>query len=158
MDDFSTAPGVANAYGLVGSVPNEIAPHKRPLSSMTPTFVEGPRGLLIVGTPGGSRIITMVALGVLGWIDGLDAAAVAALPRLHHQYLPDVLQFEPGALDPAQQAELTARGHALHPLTQPYGNLQAVTWDGAAQLQAASDPRGVGSSRVVLTRVPAGTR
>lgn len=155
MDDFSTAPGVANAYGLVGSVPNEIAPRKRPLSSMTPTFVEGPRGLLIIGTPGGSRIITMVALGMLGWINGLDADAIAALPRLHHQYLPDVLQFEPGALDAAQQAELKARGHVLYPLNSPYGNLQVVTWDGGQRLQAAADARGVGSSRVVITRAAA---
>ena len=149
MDDFSTAPGVANAYGLVGSAPNAVAPNKRPLSSMTPTFVEGPRGLLVIGTPGGSRIITMVALGVLGWIDGLDPAAVVALPRLHHQYLPDQLFFEPGALTPEMQQGLKTLGHGLQALSRPYGNLQVVSWDGASRLQAASDPRGVGAARVV---------
>ena len=156
MDDFSTALGVANAYGLIGSVPNAIAPRKRPLSSMTPTFVEGPRGLLIVGTPGGSRIITMVALGILGWIDGLDARALVALPRIHHQYLPDQLFFEPGAFSAEQQQGLIARGHALKALDAPYGNLQVVTWDGGRRIEAASDPRGVGQARVVMQ--PAASR
>ncbi|HEY0973842.1 MAG TPA: gamma-glutamyltransferase [Solimonas sp.] len=152
MDDFSTAIGVSNAYGLVGSEPNSIAPRKRPLSSMTPSFVEGPRGLLIVGTPGGSRIITMVALGILGWIDGLPLQQVVALPRIHHQYLPDELFFEPGALSAAQQQSLSALGHTLRMLDAPYGNMQAVSWDGAARVEAASDPRGVGTARVVPQR------
>ncbi|HEX4895410.1 MAG TPA: gamma-glutamyltransferase [Solimonas sp.] len=158
MDDFSTAVGVANAYGLVGSRPNAIAPLKRPLSSMSPTFVEGPRGLLVLGTPGGSRIVTMVALGILRWIGGGDAQAVVAAPRIHHQYLPDLLQFEPGALSEEQQQGLQALGHVLAPQDRPWGNLQAITWDGAAKLEAASDPRGVGAARVVAVPQPSTVR
>ena len=150
MDDFAASLTASNAYGLIGSQPNRVQPGKRPLSSMSPTFVEGPRGLLVIGTPGGSRIITMVLLGVLAWDAGADASAIVALPRLHHQYLPDVVQFEPGALTADEQAQLGAMGHALKPLTSTYGNLQAVTWDPASgKVEAASDPRGVGVARVV---------
>ena len=151
MDDFAASTTASNAYGLIGSSTNLVAPGKRPLSSMSPTFVEGPRGLLVLGTPGGSRIITMVALGILGWTQGLDASQIVALPRIHHQYLPDEVQFEPGALSAEQQADLTKRGHTLKALTNPYGNMQVVTWNPASgQLQAASDPRGVGAAGVVL--------
>lgn len=151
MDDFSSAPGTPNAYGLVGSEPNAIAPSKRPLSSMTPTFVEGPRGLLVIGTPGGSRIITMVIEGILAWIAGLDADSVVGLPRLHHQYLPDVVQLEPGAADTARQAELSGLGHALQALESRWGNMQIVTWDPASDaLHAASDPRAIGRGDVHL--------
>jgi gamma-glutamyltranspeptidase/glutathione hydrolase len=150
MDDFAASTTASNAYGLIGSQANRIQPGKRPLSSMTPTFVEGPRGLLVLGTPGGSRIISMVLLGILEWMDGGDAAAVVARGRLHHQYLPDALQFEPGALSPEVQDALKARGHVLRPLDSPYGNLQAVLFDAASgRLDAAADPRGVGSAVVV---------
>ncbi len=149
MDDFSSQAGVANAYGLIGSVPNAVAPYKRPLSSMTPTFVEGPRGLLVIGTPGGSRIITMVIQGILGWVAGLDAEAVVALPRLHHQYLPDFVQLEPAYASAELRTQLQALGHELRVFDEPWGNLQAVIWDPATGvIQAASDPRGVGSSGV----------
>lgn len=149
MDDFSAATAASNAYGLIGSIPNAIAPGKRPLSSMTPTFVEGPRGVLVLGTPGGSRIISMVLLGVLGHTQGLDAAGVVALPRYHHQYLPDRIEFEPGALTGTEQAALVRRGHALKALADSYGNMQAVWWERSSnRLEAASDPRGVGSGRV----------
>ncbi|MFP5357324.1 MAG: gamma-glutamyltransferase [Gammaproteobacteria bacterium] len=150
MDDFAASTTASNAYGLIGSQANRIQPGKRPLSSMTPTFVEGPRGLLVLGTPGGSRIISMVLLGILEWMDGGDATAVVARGRLHHQYLPDVLQFEPGALSPEVLDALKARGHALRPLDSAYGNLQAVLFDAASgRLDAAADPRGVGSAVVV---------
>ncbi|MFA5940762.1 MAG: gamma-glutamyltransferase [Sinimarinibacterium sp.] len=150
MDDFASAVGVANAYGLVGSEANAIAPNKRPLSSMTPTFVEGPRGLLVIGTPGGSRIITMVIQGILSWIGGLDAEAIVARPRLHHQYLPDVVQLEPGFAGNLET--LSGMGHSIAPLEQRWGNLQVVTWDPRAdRLQAASDPRGVGAAAVRLS-------
>jgi len=150
MDDFSASVTASNAYGLIGSVPNRVQPGKRPLSSMSPTFVEGPRGLLVLGTPGGSRIITMVLLGMLAWDSGADAAAIVALPRFHHQYLPDVVQFEPGAFTAEEQGQLAAMGHTLKLLGSTYGNLQAVTWDPASgKVDAASDPRGVGAARVV---------
>lgn len=152
MDDFAAAVDASNAYGLVGSVANSIAPGKRPLSSMTPSFVEGPQGLLVIGTPGGSRIITMVALGILNWTQGMSAAQLVAAPRYHHQYLPDEIQFEPGAFSDTDQALLGVMGHTLAPLSSAYGNMQAVWWDkNANKLEAASDPRGVGLGTVVIT-------
>ena len=145
MDDFAASVDASNAYGLVGSAVNLVEPGKRPLSSMTPTFVEGPHGLLIIGTPGGSRIITMVLLGILGWTEGLQAQQVVALPRYHHQYLPDAINFEPGAFTPDEQAALKKLGHALYPAKDSYGNMQVVTWNPhSGVLNAASDPRGVG--------------
>jgi gamma-glutamyltranspeptidase/glutathione hydrolase len=149
MDDFSSKPGVPNVYGLVGAEANAIAPGKRPLSSMTPTFVDGPRGVAILGTPGGSRIITMVLLGVLKYEAGGDAEAMVKLPRFHHQYLPDVIQFEPGAFSADEQLGLTAMGYTLRELDGPYGNMQVVVWDRKGNtVEAASDPRGVGSAEV----------
>ncbi|GAC1634147.1 MAG: gamma-glutamyltransferase [Nevskia sp.] len=151
MDDFAASATASNAYGLIGSVPNLVAPRKRPLSTMTPTFVEGPNGVLVLGTPGGSRIATMVLLGILNFIDGMDASGIVAAPRYHHQYLPDVVQFEPGAFNAEEQARLAALGQHLQPLTGTYGNLQVVLWNPAAnRLDAAADPRAVGSGEVVL--------
>jgi gamma-glutamyltranspeptidase/glutathione hydrolase len=152
MDDFAASTTASNAYGLIGSEANLVAPGKRPLSSMTPTFVEGSRGLLVIGTPGGSRIITMVALGILGWLDGLDAQQVVALPRYHHQYLPDVVQFEAGAFTADEQAALRARGHNLQQVSRNYGLMNVVTWDPKTRsLKAASDPRAFGEGTVVLS-------
>jgi gamma-glutamyltranspeptidase/glutathione hydrolase len=153
MDDFAASTTASNAYGLIGSVPNRVQPNKRPLSSMSPTFVEGPRGLLVLGTPGGSRIITMVLIGLLAWDSGADALGVVSQPRFHHQYLPDVVMFEPGAIDPEEQKQLADMGHVLKPLKDTYGNLHAVSWDPAhGKVEAASDPRGVGAARVVPVR------
>jgi gamma-glutamyltranspeptidase/glutathione hydrolase len=153
MDDFAASTTASNAYGLIGSVPNRVQANKRPLSSMSPTFVEGPRGLLILGTPGGSRIITMVLLGLLDWDAGADTLGVVSLPRIHHQYLPDQVMFEPDALSAGERAQLEQMGHTLRPLTHRYGNLQAVAWDPASgKVEAASDPRGVGAARVVPAR------
>ncbi len=152
MDDFAASTTASNAYGLIGSKANAVAPRKRPLSTMTPTFVEGPNGILLIGTPGGSRIATMVLLGILDFVDGADAKAIVAAPRYHHQYLPDVVQFEPGAFSETEQHDLTALGDTLAPLTSTYGNMQVVLWNPQTNnLQAASDPRAVGAGRVVLT-------
>lgn len=152
MDDFAASTTASNAYGLIGSTANLVAPRKRPLSTMTPSFVEGPNGVLLIGTPGGSRIATMVLLGILGFVDGKDAASIVAAPRFHHQYLPDVVQFEPGAFTTEEQTRLAAIGHTLKGLDGSYGNLQVVIWNPATnRLEAAADPRGVGSGEVVLT-------
>lgn len=152
MDDFAASTTASNAYGLAGSAANAIAPGKRPLSSMSPTFVEGPRGLLIVGTPGGGRIPTMVLRAILGFAQGLTAAQVVALPRYHHQYLPDQIDYEPGALSESEQAGLNALGHRLKAVPDGYGNMQAVTWDPkTGALDAQADPRGVGAGAVKLT-------
>ncbi|MFP3873683.1 MAG: gamma-glutamyltransferase [Thiohalophilus sp.] len=145
MDDFSAKPGVPNVYGLVGAEANAIEPGKRMLSSMSPTFVEHDDRLAILGTPGGSRIITMVLQGILGFVDGHDAQTIVGLPRYHHQYLPDQVQYEPQALTSEQQRELASRGHVLTELNDRYGNMQMVIRDRLKdKIEAASDPRGEG--------------
>jgi len=149
MDDFVMKAGVPNMYGLVGAAANAIAPGKRPLSSMSPTFVEGRRGVAILGTPGGSYIPSMVLLGILNWNAGAEAAAIAAAPRFHHQYRPDAVFAEPEALTPSERADLEGRGHTLRPWPATIGNLQVVTWDtGTGRVEAASDPRWGGGAVV----------
>ena len=149
MDDFSVKRGTPNAFGLVHSHANGIEPGKRMLSSMTPTFLESERGLAILGTPGGSRIVTMVLLGALAWMEGADAEGIVSLPRVHHQYIPDSVSFEAGAMDKDLQAALAELGHTLRESSRPWGNMQAITIDYAdGTLTAASDPRRNGGSDV----------
>jgi gamma-glutamyltranspeptidase/glutathione hydrolase len=145
MDDFSVKPGVPNGFQLIGADANAIAPKKRPLSSSTPTFVEGPAGLMILGSPGGSYIPGMVILGTLNFMEGKSAQEIVAAPRFHHQYSPDVLQFETDALSAEDRKALEARGHTLREGTRKWGNLQVVIWDyKTGKVEAASDPRGAG--------------
>jgi gamma-glutamyltranspeptidase/glutathione hydrolase len=149
MDDFSAKPGVPNGFQLIGADANAIAPGKRPLSSSTPTFVEGPKGLMIIGSPGGSRIPGMVILGTLNFMAGMGAQEIVAAPRFHHQFSPDVIEFEPGALSAEERAQLEARGHKLKESSRKWGNTQVVTWDyKTGKVEAASDPRGVGEGMV----------
>ncbi|MYA30794.1 MAG: gamma-glutamyltransferase [Gammaproteobacteria bacterium] len=149
MDDFSVKRGTPNAFGLVHSHANGIEPGKRMLSSMTPTFLESERGLAILGTPGGSRIVTMVLLGALAWMEGADAEGIVSLPRVHHQYIPDSVSFEAGAMDKDLQAALAELGHELRESSRPWGNMQAITHEYAdGTLTAASDPRRNGGSDV----------
>jgi len=149
MDDFAIKPKVPNSFELIGSEANAIAPHKRPLSSMSPTFLEGRRGIAIVGTPGGSRIISMVLLAALAWMDGASADDIVAMKRFHHQYLPDVISFEAGAFSDREKTVLEARGHVLSESTRPYGNMNIVTWDFATgEVEAATDPRAEVEGRV----------
>ncbi len=98
MDDFSTKPGRPNVFGLIGNTANSIAPNKRSLSSMSPTFVETPKGMMVIGSPGGSTIISQVLLGILNYVDGMNAADIVKYPHYHHQYLPDEVNYEQGAL------------------------------------------------------------
>lgn len=152
MDDFSMSPGLPNVYGLVGGRANAIAPGKRPLSSMTPTFIETEDRVAILGTPGGSRIISMVLLGVLEFARGNGPYIWVSRPRFHHQYLPDRVEYEPGALAGRERAGLRRRGHTLVELGEPYGNMQAVLWDrGLGVLRAGSDPRGEGRAGAEAT-------
>jgi gamma-glutamyltranspeptidase / glutathione hydrolase len=149
MDDFSIKAGVPNAFGLVGNTANSIAPNKRSLSSMSPTIVETQKGLMIVGSPGGSTIISQVLLGILNYVDGMSAADIVKYPHYHHQYMPDEVDYEPGALTDVEIAKLQSMGHKLRPSTRPWGNMQVITWDFASGIvDAASDPRGEGEGLV----------
>ncbi len=149
MDDFSAKPGVPNAYGLVGAEANAIAPGKRMLSSMSPTFVSGPDGVAILGTPGGSRIITMVMLGIMEYAEGKQPQEWVARPRFHHQYLPDKVFYEADAFSDNEVEALTAMGHTLQPADSTWGNMQAVLWQKKInRVKAASDPRVEGAAEV----------
>ncbi|UUD66043.1 gamma-glutamyltransferase [Pseudomonas seleniipraecipitans] len=149
MDDFAADLEGANAYGLAGSHANAIAAGKRPLSSMSPTFLESPSELTSFGTPGGSRIPSMVLLSILEYLDGQPIQRWPAVPRYHHQYLPDVIEHEPQTFSAAQIAELQARGYRLKNVEREYGNQQVLRWNKATgEVEAASDPRGVGNSDV----------
>ena len=150
MDDFSVKPLTANAYGLVGDHANAIAPGKRPLSSMTPTFLETEDRIGVLGTPGGSRIISMVLLGVLDFADGNLPQSWVSLPRYHHQYLPDEILYELGGLTVTEQEELKKKGHKLNEKNRQYGNMQAImVWKNKNISFAASDPRGEGAAEVI---------
>ncbi|MEC4747506.1 gamma-glutamyltransferase [Methylomicrobium sp. Wu6] len=149
MDDFASSAGEGNGYGLVGGAANAIAPGKRMLSSMTPTFLENERGVAVLGTPGGSRITSMVLLAALDYAEGHEPASWVKVPRFHHQYLPDAIQYEPGALSEAEIAGLAAKGHRLMSLPERYGDMQAVLWNKKTrELSAGSDPRGEGLALV----------
>lgn len=149
MDDFAADPKGSNSYELVAHEANVIAPGKRPLSSMTPTMLENADQLAVLGTPGGSRIITMVALGALQAIDGRPVNEWVSKPRFHHQYLPDVIQIEDDTFSARQQADLQRMGHNLRPVGRQYGDMQVLLWDKhGGEVSAASDPRGEGLSLV----------
>ncbi len=142
MDDFSAAPGVPNEYGLIGFAANEIQPGKRMLSSMSPTIVKSDERVAVIGTPGGSRIITMVLLGILDFIDGNGPESWVSQPRFHHQYQPDEIEVERGWLTRAEIAALEALGHTVRVRVLPWGNMHAVMWDRRTdELEAAHDPR-----------------
>ncbi|RKZ71821.1 MAG: gamma-glutamyltransferase [Gammaproteobacteria bacterium] len=150
MDDFSAKAQIPNAYGLVGDQANAIEAGKRPLSSMSPTFIESDDRVGILGTPGGSRIISMVLLAILDFADGNLPNSWVSVPRYHHQYLPDEVQFEKGGLRFLQQRALEKRGHVLKEKNRRYGNMQAILWDKKInQVFAASDPRGEGKAIVI---------
>jgi gamma-glutamyltranspeptidase/glutathione hydrolase len=166
MDDFALKPGTPNAFGVMGYEANAPKPGKRPLSSMTPTFMESPERLAVLGTPGGSRIITMVLLGILGYDDGLEAQQVAALPRYHHQWLPDVIDAETDAFTADTVKGLEAMGHKVvmpgntaaggRGSSHVWGNLQTVEWDKTrGVLLGGSDPRNPVGAAEVIAPVPA---
>lgn len=140
MDDFAAKPGVPNAYGLIGGDANAIEPEKRMLSSMSPTMIlrEG-RPVLITGSPGGSRIITIVLQMIINMIDhGMNIAAASAAPRIHHQWLPDQLYVEEG-ISPDTIALLRAMGHDVQ-RQNAAGSVQSILIE-AGRMTGASDPR-----------------
>jgi gamma-glutamyltranspeptidase / glutathione hydrolase len=152
MDDFALKPGTPNAFGVMGFAANAPKPGKRMLSSMSPSFMESRDKVIALGAPGGSRIITEVLLGILGYDDGLTAQQVAALPRFHHQWWPDVISAEAGALDPRTVKALQAMGHTVNAGEPAWGNLQTVEWNRRSDtLSGGSDPRNpVGKAGVLL--------
>ena len=154
MDDFAIRANSPNAYGLVGDEANSVAPGKRPLSSMTPAFLESEDRVGILGTPGGSRIISMVLLGILDFADGNLPASWVEIPRFHHQYLPDEIQYEQNGLTLQERNSLGNLGHKLTERNRRYGNMQAILWyKPRALVFAASDPRGEGEA-VVFSVTP----
>jgi gamma-glutamyltranspeptidase / glutathione hydrolase len=144
MDDFAAQPGVANVYGLVGGEANAIAPGKRMLSSMSPTFLESADTVAIFGTPGGSRIITMVLQGVLATVERIPLEEWIAQPRIHHQYLPDRLEFESGALSESSRSIWSRRDTGSSPCKAPSAICRRSSGTGPGRVWAASDPRGMG--------------
>lgn len=145
MDDFTTAPGQPNLFGLIQGEANAVAPGKRMLSSMTPTIAWRGGDVLVAGGRGGAKIPTATAQVLLAVIlDGESLAAAVARPRLHHQWLPDRLAWEAGALTPAAQANLARRGHRLEPLTGG-AKVNAVRRRPEGSFEAAADPRGPGA-------------
>ncbi len=145
MDDFTVRADVPNSFRLRGGEANAMAPGKRPLSSMTPTFVEDAKGVLVLGAPGGSRIVSQVLLAVLDYVHApaIDLAAIVGAPRYHHQWWPDRVEWEPGGFPPQWRAALEAKGHKLESAQRKWGNMQVVfksKQSGVAQ--AAGDPRG----------------
>ena len=149
MDDFAIAPNTPNAYRLIQESANQVDAFKRPLSSMTPTFVEDERGVLVLGTPGGSRIISMVLLGIVDYVDGasLDLERLVGAPRYHHQYQPDRIEYEPGSLPAAVVEALQSKGHTVQEGRRRWGNMQAVhVQRSSGEASAYSDPRGKGGA------------
>lgn len=150
MDDFSAKAGAPNAFGLLGYSANAIEPGKRMLSSMSPTFVMGEDRVAVLGTPGGSRIITMVLLGVLDFIAGNGPESWVNLPRFHHQYYPDVISTEPEAFTADEVAALRALGHEVKPRDRTWGNMHGVMWNKTTGAVAAGSDSRWPSGRAIV--------
>ena len=145
MDDFSSKPGVPNMFGLIGGKANAIAPEKRMLSAMTPTIVEKNGKLsMIVGTPGGSTIITSVLQTVLNVYEfGMSMQEAVTAPRFHHQWLPDVVVFEPERFDPEFIKKLQAKGYDIkEAYTRIIGRVDAIHLSEDQKISTGADPRG----------------
>jgi len=153
MDDFATAPGQPNYYGLIQGEANSVGPGKRMLSSMTPTIAWRGKEVIVIGSPGGSRIPTATAQVLLNLIvdgDGLQEAVDRA--RIHHQWMPDLLYTELYTLSPETAKALERRGHELQ-VVLGLGEVHPVRGEGAGEVWAAQDPRGPGTAGVVRPAV-----
>ncbi|MFZ5981245.1 MAG: gamma-glutamyltransferase [Candidatus Zixiibacteriota bacterium] len=147
MDDFSIKPGFPNTYGLIGAEANKIEPGKRMLSSMAPTLVlKNGEPFLILGSPGGSKIITTVAEAIVNFVRfGLSPEETAAFPRFHHQWLPDRILLEKGGFSTSIKQDLISYGHTVED-GEPFGDLQLIYIDPLGLMTAASDPRSRGTA------------
>lgn len=143
MDDFSVKPGTPNLYGLVGGKANAIEPSKRMLSSMTPSILEKDGKLfMVVGTPGGSTIITSVFQAIINVVDfGMTMQEAVAAPRFHHQWLPDQIDYEPNAISENVRESLKQKGYVLKE-RKPYGRVDGILVNTDGTYQAGADPRG----------------
>jgi gamma-glutamyltranspeptidase/glutathione hydrolase len=155
MDDFAALPGTPNMFGLVQGEANAIQPGKRMLSAMTPTVVTRPDGSLfcVLGTPGGATIITNVFQNLVNLIDyGMTLVEAVRAPRIHHQHLPDRIQFERGSLSAKTRSELEAMGHTVEERYDPeslyphIGDIQAILVRSDGTLEGVSDPRRGGAA------------
>jgi gamma-glutamyltranspeptidase/glutathione hydrolase len=158
MDDFALRPGTPNAFGVMGFDANAVAPGRRMLSSMSPTFLVGKDRVAVLGAKGGSRIITAVLAGILGLEQGQDSAQIVGPPRYHHQYLPDRISREAGAIGEPAVATLRSMGHEVVDWDGPTVLLQSVDWDRRTnEMHAGADPRNaVGAGKVEYTKVAGG--
>jgi len=148
MDDFSAKPGVPNQFGLLGSAANSIQPKKRMLSSMTPTIIlKDDKPFMIIGSPGGSTIITSVLQTILNVLDfDMNIYDAIAAPKIHHQWLPDEIDFEKFALSDDVQKNLLARGHKLGK-EKSLGRMEGIIIDhNTNTFYGATDPRGYGKA------------
>ncbi|MBP9192683.1 MAG: gamma-glutamyltransferase [Ignavibacteria bacterium] len=147
MDDFVSKPGVPNLYGLLGSEANSIAPQKRMLSSMTPTFVlKDNKPFLVVGSPGGGRIITSVLQTIINIIDhDLDLSQAIDNPRIHHQWFPDEIQAEKNSMNPESEKSLKEMGYAIKEISD-FGRIDAILFLNDGTMKGYSDRRGYGKA------------
>lgn len=155
MDDFTSKPGVPNGFGLIQGESNAIAAHKRPLSSMTPTFlVKNGKLAMVIGSPGGPTIITTVLQVILNVVDhNMNIAEAIAAPRIHHQWLPDEIQAETGSVREPVLSGLTAKGHKFHLNSrgsgQSWGDAEGIMIDPRTGARlGASDPRSSNAAAV----------
>ncbi len=145
MDDFSAKPGVPNMFGLIGAEANSIMPEKRMLSSMTPTIVEKENELyMVVGTPGGSTIITAVAQTILNVFEfNMSMQEAVNAPRFHHQWLPDMIIFEPEGFSEDLKTELKNKGYFINEERTPIiGKVDAIRVLKNGRLEGGADKRG----------------
>jgi len=148
MDDFSSKPGSPNIYGLIGSDANAIAPGKRMLSCMTPTIVtKNDQLFMVVGSPGGSTIITSVFQTIVNVIDfNMTMQEAVSAKRFHHQWLPDLIQYEPEAIDSLTVTRLMEMGHQLKKIGK-IGRVDAILFRPDGKMEGGADPRGDDSAK-----------